>query len=192
MKSTKSFVPDLPSLRDQCLGLLARGAADKKDPLHTLCLITGEKSGTQGRMVVFRKWLTSPYALEAHTDVRSAKWADLSASPDHAWLGWHPRKRIQIRIRAVARLHTGDEVAAARWKNIPDAARFNYGAPLPPGTPVQSPECAVHSAQGDFANFGVIIAEVRSMDMLWLRQEGHVRARFDREGEIWQETWLTP
>lgn len=192
MNSTKSSVPDLKNLREQCLGLLARGAADKKDPLHTLCLITGGKSGTDGRMVIFRKWLTSPYALELHTDVRSAKWADLSARPEHAWLGWHHRKQIQIRIQAIARLHAADELAAERWKNVPLPARFNYGAPLPPGTPVQSPELAAHAAEGDFANFGVILAEVRSMDMLWLRQEGHIRARFDREGEIWRETWLTP
>ena len=77
---------------------------------------------------------TADGLVEVFTDRRTAKVRELDAEPRATLVFWDGNARLQGRLRATARVLTGPEVLD-RWRALPEPARADYAALLPPGTP---------------------------------------------------------
>lgn len=185
--------------------LLRRAMHDRHSPLRNLTLATDSGSGPDMRILVLRGVRQSACVLELHTDIRSAKWQHLSQTPDCALLGWHPRHRLQIRIRGNAQLHHENSVAREAWDQISAATRLSYSAMMAPATRVHSAEAGQASyikyedrnqanASAWYPHFGVIRISVHRMELLQLGREGHLRAEFGYQGKFpaTDGHWLVP
>ena len=183
--------------------MLGRGAAHFNDPFHWPVLGTTGKEGASLRCVILREFLLPGRVLVCHSDARTEKIQEISASANICWLFYHPQKKVQLRISGHATLHASDQFADAQWAAAKATSRLNYCAIEPPGTPVDGPSSglpdlvrrkvpALLDTQKGRHNFVAIACCIDSMDWLVLRVLGNRRARFD-----WDETglnakWLIP
>ncbi|MEO1452110.1 MAG: pyridoxamine 5'-phosphate oxidase family protein, partial [Bacteroidota bacterium] len=118
--------------------LLRRAAHDKRSPLRSLTLVTVSNGLPKARMLILRSVEAATPILELHTDIRSAKWQQLQQQPQCALLGWHPRKRLQIRLTGLASLHHEDTTSQAAWEGLGAATRLSYSAVMAPAHEVDS------------------------------------------------------
>ena len=172
---------------------LRAGAEDPGSAWRNLALGTVGLDGTpQVRTVVLRRF--SNLALDVHTDVRSAKHAELRANPMATLHGWDSASRIQLRACGPASLHVGDAVAAESWAELRAATRATYRVKPGPGTPLTdsgnpTPDASEPEAQKVFC---VVRLAIRTVDWLHLAEGGHRRARFTWTGDSPTATWLVP
>ena len=125
--------------------------------------------------------------LDIHTDLHSAKVAELRRTPFAALHVWDAAARLQMRLEATATILTGPD-AAVVWAGVPDASRHSYGSLPAPGQPIA--QALDYARQPDPASFAVLRLTVQMIDALHLGPN-HRRARFDRHAG-WAGIWLAP
>jgi hypothetical protein len=115
----------------------------------------------------------------------------LKANPNATLHFYHPKKQVQIRIKAQAKLHFKDELAENFWETIPTHRRSEYSGAQAPGTPISNPQEGWN--QGDLENhfFAVLELEPLEIEVLQLSKKGHLRVLFAREKDS-EGTWLVP
>ena len=96
---------------------LHRGALDPKHPFRYLTVATVGSQFPQVRTVVLRQF-TADLEFLVYTDVRSSKVQELLEVPRVSLLFYHPKKQVQVRIKALAKIHVGDEFAQAHWVKV--------------------------------------------------------------------------
>jgi pyridoxamine 5'-phosphate oxidase len=142
--------------------MLARGAADSKDPFHWPTLATVDIAGfADARTVVLRRWLPEINTLEIHSASNTAKIAQLSHNPSACLVFYHERSRIQVRAKGEVTLHQQNQRAEQAWQRLSEKTRGGYP---------------------DYSQFSVITLELRDLDWLCLLpSDQHKRAGF-----LWQ------
>ena len=176
------------------LGLLARGVADRRSPLHTPTLATrGADGAPNARTVVLRAFDAGTRRLRVHTDRRSAKAAELAADPRVMLHGYDAAAEAQLRIAGRASLHHADALAETAWTASRAFSRMCYAAAQPPGAAVAAPPPAPRDAEAGRDNFMAVVITMDSLDWLLLAHEGHRRARFawDGAGRL-SASWIAP
>lgn len=176
--------PTLKGLLDTVWSHLGRGVADRHHPARHPTLATTGRDGPELRTLVLRAVDRAAALLELHTDRASPKAAQIMSDPRVALHVWLPKPRLQIRLRATARLAPGDP---ARFAALPPEAQANYGG-LAPGAPISG--AADPDPVGDPARFTRILCDLSEIDALSLA-DPHKRARF-RAGEDWLGHWIAP
>jgi pyridoxine/pyridoxamine 5'-phosphate oxidase len=155
------------------------------------------------RVVVLRRFWRSPARLAFHTHYGSPKIEQIQNNPHVAWTFYHPQENFQARIRAIAQIHTDDELADEQW----DATRLfsrrcyigeastqiskkpTHGMPKE----LTDREPTKEESEEGRSNFAVISTKIKEIDCLELDVRGHRRSLF-----IWNEAggvenkWLTP
>lgn len=190
------FIDDLSLSLDQAWSLLERGAVDRRAPAHTPTLATTSVDGAPTlRTVVLRACSRSERRLLVHTDRRSRKLADLHADPRCAVLVYDPPHKIQLRLGALATIHTNDAIADVQWSRSQATSRQIYGVGLAPGTGISEPadvvaELAFRSEAEQRANFAVLALEIQTIEWLFLAAQGHRRARFSLGDPETAEWWV--
>lgn len=193
----------LPELLLDCWDSLIQGAKRGKHPFHTGVLGSVGPDGPSLRTVVLRAVDPLRRTLICHSDARAGKLEQLQADRRVSWLFYDSRRRVQLRVEGRSLVHIGDRVARGRWRDSSARARRCYGVDPSPGTPVDAPisglstelaQRAPTSQESDpwVERFAVIETEIRSMEWLRLRAQGHLRACFRWRGEQLQSTWLIP
>jgi hypothetical protein len=173
--------------------MLADGAARATAAFHTPVLATQAEAGPELRTVVLRAADPEQQLLICHTDLRSPKLRQISLRNSTVWLFYDALAKVQLRIKAVATLHQGDELARQRWQASSEQSRQCYRNRLAPGAEVEDPDDAILALPDDgFVNFAVIRSQVQSLEWLYLRAAGHRRARFVFNNGQWQGAWLAP
>ena len=168
---------------------LHRGALDPKHPFRYLTLATSGGQFPEVRTVVLRQ-LTVDFQFLVFTDFRSSKVQELATTPQVSLLFYHPRKQLQVRIKALAAVHSQDELADSLWAPISEKRRTEYQSKLSPATRILTPrEGWVISEDRSF--FSVIKFSPQSIDVLQLSREGHLRLQYDLDSK-WEGTWLVP
>jgi pyridoxamine 5'-phosphate oxidase len=178
--------------------LAERGVADRHSVWHTPTLATQHVTGRPDlRTVVLRAASRSHWTMRIHTDWRSGKIEQLTASPHVAVHVYDPRQRLQVRIFGIASLHYDDDIAAAAWAATQPMSRRGYAQPQRPGEKIKT-ECVPPPKLGQQEeqarlNFSVVLIQATSMDWLHLAATGHRRALFERsrEGTV-TGSWLAP
>ena len=181
---------DAPSqIWQNVLHELHRGALDPKHPFRFLTLATSGAQFPQVRTVVLRQ-LSPAMEFLVYTDVRTAKVQDMLITPRVSLLFYHPKKQVQVRVKALATIHVGDERALEHWKRVSENRRVEYQSKLGPGTRIESPTVGWESSS-ELAHFSVLKFSPLSIEVLQLAREGHVRIQFDLASG-WQGAWLVP
>jgi pyridoxamine 5'-phosphate oxidase len=185
---TPGWAVRLDSLHAAAWQRLIRGAKDRRAPARHPTLATVTPDGHPAlRTVVLRAAHQESGVLEIHTDLNSAKIADLRTNPIAALHIWDARAHLQLRLHAEATLHSGPEVAEI-WARVPVPSRNGYGTQPAPGQPI--PEALAYRKHPDQAAFAVLHLHLTTMDILHLGPE-HRRARFTRARD-WAGEWLAP
>lgn len=184
-----------------CRSRLIRAPRDRKAPMHTPVVVTGD---VDARVMVLRAFDASAWTLRLHTDARAPKAQVLAADPRVAVLFYDKGAKIQIRARgAGAILGEGAEVDAA-WAASTNFARRCYLGEGP-GAGAEGPTSGLppefEGVEPDDAqlvpareNFALLKITLTSLDWLYLAHTGHVRAQFTRgEGAAaWEGRWVSP
>ena len=181
---------DAPSqIWQNVLHELHRGALDPKHPFRFLTLATSGAQFPQVRTVVLRQ-LSPAMEFVVYTDVRTAKVQDLLTTPRVSLLFYHPKKQVQVRIKAIATLHVEDAIAQEQWKRVSEKRQSEYKSGLAPGTRIESPDLGWET-QSDSAHFSVLKFSPLAIEVLQLARQGHLRIQFELASG-WQGTWLVP
>jgi len=182
------WATDLATLHAQVWVLLVRGVGDRHAAARQPTLATvSPDGGPQARTVVLRAADRVAGTLDIHTDLRSAKVAELSHDPRAALHVWDAGAHLQTRIESVVNILTGDEVAAI-WAKLPDLSQQSYGTTPAPGVPIA--QSLDYAKQPDFASFAVLRCTVQALDVVHLGPQ-HRRARYER-ATGWAGHWLAP
>lgn len=153
--------------------------------------------------MVLREVLQGCAGLRFHTDARSAKTSQIGDGAPIAVLGYDPETRVQLTLRGIGHVERDSSKADAAWEASALSSRRCYLAAHPPGTEVDVPTSGLpdsllaraptaNESEAGRGNFAILLVDVVEMEWLKLTSCGNQRARFRREGEIWQGQWITP
>ena len=167
---------------------LFRSNADKKHPFRYSNLSTLAEY-PETRMVVTRK-VDQNLNVIIYTDSRTPKVQQLLKNNKASLLFYHPKKRMQIRMKGKAVLiqegHTEYEQHLLPILQAPSLR--DYTTILPPGSPLKTESVVM----GTVLYFTVIILESLYLDILLLKREGHRRCEYHLKGQEWIENQLIP
>jgi hypothetical protein len=200
------FLP-LPGNLERLPAIAWRQLSDACDePSHPwrLANLANVVDGTpHQRIVVLRAADQNTRHVIAHTDARSPKMDQLHRQPRVSWLFYDWQLRIQLTMQGTMSLHAADAVAEQRWNETAPGNLAMYLAPHPPGTETGEPTTNQpdwlpqrEATRADISpgqeNFAVLQGQIDSLDLLFIRREGNLRASFDWNGNHWQGTWRAP
>ena len=206
MKQSPFFADtsSLELIETDCWKLLGRAAVDAKSDFRLPILGTQSPTAAAQRIVVLRSIDAESRTLLIHTDVRSAKVQHLKANPFAALLFYDKAKKVQLRVIAVATIHTDDDVANQLWQSESATSLKGYLGPIAPGThcadleynlPPEFIEAIPDRSQLEVArpNFAAVRFQVTQFQWLKLNRSGHLQAEFNyAEGQSVSRTWTAP
>lgn len=189
----------LEDVRTDCRNRLIRAARDRKSPMQTPVVVTGD---VDARVMVLRAFDAQGWRLRLHTDARAPKAKVIAADSRVALLFYDKSAKIQIRTRGVGEIRAiGPEVDAA-WAASTNFARRCYlgeGPGAASDAPTSGLPPAFEGVEPDDAqlvpareNFALLVVRLTGLDWLYLAHTGHVRAQFNRTGDAWEGRWVTP
>lgn len=182
---------DIPGVWERVWSGLCGATGEPGHPWRTPVLATAGDGG-DARVVVVRGIDRGGPVVEFHTDSRSPKVGALRADPRVTFVFYDPGWQVQVRVGGRARVHVGDELAAAAWLGVPGGSRVNYATSEPPGSPLAGPVEA-HDFRDAFRyHFALVRVEVERVDWLCLRAAGHRRIRWERGAAGWAGGWVGP
>lgn len=176
---------------------LESGVSVQRSPFTMLQAATlGVDGAPKVRTVVLRQVSRSDRVLSFHTDARSEKVAELRRDPRIALVANDLDALVQIRVEGVASICDDEAQRRAIWQSSRPHTLLLYRAPLPPGTPVESPEAAhvdgTASTDDGYDNFCLLHVTVTRIDWLELARAGHRRAVFDLHEGGYEGRWIAP
>lgn len=178
----------LPKLLDQAWSLLEEGQADGQSPFRLMSLATVDREGQpQARHVVLRGVDPAGENLEFHTDIGSAKCAELQANPKAQLLFWDPDRAIQLRLHVRIALRQ-DAHRDAQWQNVPGPSQIAYGKTPRTGLTIRDP--FAYALTPSKSQFVVCSCAVQKLEFLSLKAQ-HFRAAFEAD-DRWAGAWLSP
>ncbi|MBT8487551.1 MAG: pyridoxamine 5'-phosphate oxidase [Gemmatimonadetes bacterium] len=193
----------LSDILEEVWTALTIGSTTSRDPFHTPTVATVRHGKPVSRTVVLRFVDPALSVLGFNTDLRSAKCQDLENNPAIAWHFYGRGRKVQLRIRGTASIHSDDDVARAAWDEVTPLGRRCYGQSPGPGTPTERagialPDLADLESDDPSvlalcrSNFGTVRCTVEEIEWLHLRFQGHQRALFNRADSAWTGRWVAP
>ncbi len=172
---------------------LENAAKDPKHPFRLCVLATTEVDNipTQ-RTLVFRGLLPSNEML-IFTDYRSPKLQEIKLQKQVSILFYHPEKKLQIRIQAIANIHHQDTTCLVEWNKLSKVNKQDYQTELPPGSdlPIGEEELT-HNAEFGSDFFSIISLKPTKVDILQVSRMGHKRFVSRFENGMWNGRRVIP
>ena len=183
-----------------CRNRLIRAPRDRKSPMHTPVIVTGD---VDARVMVLRAFDSQSWTLRLHTDARAPKAQVIAADPRAAVLFYDKGAKIQIRARGTAAVLRDGAAVDAAWAAGTNFARRCYlgeGPGAASDTPTSGLPPEFEGAEPDDAqlipareNFALLMITLTALDWLYLAHTGHVRAQFTRgQTGAWAGRWVSP
>jgi len=176
-------------LLDSAKSELLRANADRRHPFRTFYLATLGKF-PEVRTVVKRQSLPDLTTI-FYTDSRSPKCLQIKQQSHVSALFYHPRKKLQIRIRGEAILIDAQhpEHASFVQKISQSPSLKDYTTLKPPGSSLTKQEAVFH---GKDIFFTVVRIKPLEIDILQLGDPKHERALYSPTDTGWSEQALVP
>ena len=179
---------DLKEMYEYAWRLIIRGTADKKSPArHPTFGTIGLLGMPELRTVVLRDANQKTASIEVHTDVESTKVEELKLNPNVGIHIWFPSSKLQVRIKALSEIKTGNALKQ-EWEKTPNAARVSYGTLPTPGTIIES--SFAYEKPAIFERFCIVKVNIEEMDLTHLGFR-HTRALFTKKTG-WRGFWRAP
>ncbi|UYV14362.1 pyridoxamine 5'-phosphate oxidase family protein [Porphyrobacter sp. ULC335] len=196
------MIETLEDVLTDCRNRLIRAPRDRKAPMHTPVIVTGD---VDARVMVLREFDSTAWRLRFHTDSRAPKAQVIDADPRVAVLFYDKGAKVQIRARGVGEILRDGEQVDRAWAASTNFARRCYLGEGP-GAGSDSPTSGLppefEGVEPDDAqlipareNFALLRITLTAFDWLYLAHTGHVRAQFargDAERADWQGRWVSP
>jgi 3-hydroxyisobutyrate dehydrogenase len=187
---------DLKNIEQHCWQLLYEGVRSYKNPFHHGVISSFSDAFPSARTVIIREVDPDQKMIRFNTDIRSPKFAEISANPNICWLFYDEKLRMQMRCLAIANLHVNDPVAEKAWDEARLNCKITYTSPQAPGTPLNEPFLLdlnkEHVPDEELAsarrNFSIVNTKVLSLDWTFLHHKGNRRAWFDYRKNM--QTWM--
>ena len=160
---------------------LVRATVDKKHPWRVVGFSTSGDQGPQVRSVILRGVSTTDHHLVFYTDVRSQKMADIAHDSRVALLFWNGKNNTQLRVCGIAKAESSEMIVNRLWERIPDYARKDYATLSAPGSVLESADLG-HNFESARGNFVVLNIKVKTLELLQLNRDGHVRVSLSPDG----------
>ena len=182
---------------DRVWSCLESGVSVQRSPFTMLQAATlGLDGAPKVRTIVLREVSRTAHVLSFHTDVRSEKVAELRRDPRISIVANDLDALAQIRAEGVASICDDEAQRRAIWASSRPHTLLLYRAPLPPGTPISSPEDAhiddAASTGDGYDNFCLIHMTITRIDWLELARAGHRRAVFELNESDYEARWIAP
>lgn len=165
---------------------LQAGATTPTHPFRWPALGTASlDGGPEVRTVVLRRFDPAARLLVFHTDVRTAKAAELRRDPRCGFLFHDPDDRLQLRLRTTATVHHADAFARQEFDALSPSNKATYTSAGVPGAeePIDAPFDYPAKPPADegvaFGHFAAVACVIQSADALELHPSGHRRAAFE-------------
>ena len=180
---------NLTDIHSECWLRLSESIQDRNSGWRLPVLATETDNGLRQRILVLRHVDTEQQKLFAHTDLRSAKVAQIQRQPNVTWLFYDQSQQVQLHVHSMVSIHTNDDIADRFWASEPTSSLRCYLGHQAPGTVCRQPEHNLpdcvrgripdrSEVQPGRTNFAVIVAQVTEIEWLKLNQQGNLRARF--------------
>ncbi len=190
----------LQQFHDAAWALIEQGVKDRRKPAHTPSIATlGRDGRPKSRIAVLRAGNSASRTMRFHTDVRSAKIAELSQNPSLEMLIYDAQARVQLRIGGRAEIfHYPTTQAIAAWQASLPMSKICYAVMPASGASIEAGDGfalkTVETSQPDdgIENFCAVVVHVETIEMVYLQQAANRRARFSYDGEAMTGEWLVP
>lgn len=152
----------------------------------------------KARTVILRNVEPVEKTLDFYTDARSAKVKEL-LNTSVCWLFYDRSSKIQLRLEGFATVIDGESADAA-WQQTPLESRSAYLSVATPGARVQIPQppattdrrLSPEETEKGRVNFRIVRTSVKEAELLYLRNEGHLRATVEYRSEAPKAFWQIP
>jgi pyridoxine/pyridoxamine 5'-phosphate oxidase len=202
---TPSFYNDLDQTLIEIRQILEQGACNRRAAGHHPVVATIGNDGVPSqRVMILRQCDWDHSSLRFHTDMRSKKVDDLAARQSVSVLIYGEPDKLQLRLTGTAQIESA-RMADRPWAQSTPFARRCYMAQAAPGSEAAMPTSGlpawIEGKKPDEEqlldarqNFAVLTVHFSTIDWLYLANEGHRRAKFERNGDgpQWTGRWLIP
>ncbi|MDX1950461.1 MAG: pyridoxamine 5'-phosphate oxidase family protein, partial [Rickettsiales bacterium] len=126
--------------------------------------------------VVHRDCDFSERKIIYHSDIRCQKISDLRENNKVSLLFYSPVTKIQLRIKAVCKVHYNNEITQIKWEKTQPRSKECYSQINPSGREITTPEPRIFDdLEAGYKNFSVIENKFDEIDCLILHHQGHKR-----------------
>lgn len=181
----------LDQLLQDALLALKNAAGQAGHPFRTPILATLNGNKPELRTIILRDFLADPYRLVFFTHGKSPKVAQIRNNPKTACSVYDPRSASQLRINGKATIHQADDISRHYWPMVPLVRYADYNPKIVPGNPLTETADQDVSIPPD-SLFAVVSLEIQEIDILLIKPEGHKRAFFKKDKQLFRGSWVQP
>ncbi|OJJ20496.1 hypothetical protein BKI52_18740 [marine bacterium AO1-C] len=168
-----------------------RSNHDKKHPFRYFTFVTLNDEYPDARTVVSRR-VDESLQILIFTDARSPKVAQIQANNHISALFYHPKQKLQVRLKGEARLidENHEEYATYLHQVKSSPSIQDYTTLQAPSSNLQNSNDEIE--HGEKLHFSAIQIIPHQLDILKLDRSQHHRARYTKNNENWEEQKLIP
>ena len=202
-KNKPDYYNNLDKVYLKIWDLLKIGLKNRDLPFHIPVFICGDKTKSDGRIVVLRGVDEKENKIWFHSDIRSNKVKILKSNPEATLLFYDKNEKIQLRIFGNTKINYKNDVTKKSWKKTVHMSRQCYLGDKAPGSNALAPTSGLTSdidnlkytlkeSEIGYENFCVIETFIKSIEWLYLAAKGHRRAYFSLKNNSLEKKWLIP
>ena len=202
-KNKPDYYNNLDKVYLKIWDLLKIGLKNRDLPFHIPVFICGDKTKSDGRIVVLRGVDEKENKIWFHSDIRSNKVKILKSSPEATLLFYDKNEKIQLRISGNTKINYKNDVTKKSWKKTAHMSRQCYLGDKAPGSDVAAAtsgltedvdnlKYTIEESEIGYENFCVIETFIKSIEWLYLAAKGHRRAYFSLKNNSLEKKWLIP
>ena len=202
-KNKPDYYNDLDKVYSKIWNLLILGLQNRDAPFHIPVFICGNKSKSEGRIVVLRGVDEKEKKIWFHSDIRSNKVKILKSNSEASLLFYDKSEKIQLRICGYTKINFQNDLTKQSWGKTVHMSRQCYLGDKAPGISVSEPtsglttdvdnlKYTIEESEIGYKNFCVIETYIKSIEWLYLAAKGHRRAYFILNEKQLEKKWLIP
>ena len=202
-KNKPDYYNDLDKVYLKIWELLNVGLQNRDLPFHIPVFICGDKTKSDGRIVVLRGVDEKEKKIWFHSDIRSSKVKTLKSNSEATLLFYDKNEKIQLRICGNTKINYNNNITSKSWKKTAHMSRQCYLGDKSPGsfvseatsgltTKVDNLKYTKEESELGYKNFCVIETFIKSVEWLYLAAKGHRRAYFSFKNNLIEKKWLIP